>query len=326
MVSAYRLRTRLIPYIYTSAVEASLNNRTLIEPMYYEHPMHADAYRHRNAYMFGQQILAAPITQKRSAVTRLAKSTAWLPPGRWVDIFTGIVYDGDRIVAFHRDLQNIPLLLKQGSMVPLDAFEDAQHGSHLPEAIEVVLAVGADGEFTLIEDDSTGNDMTKITYAKTSLVYDQKKGKITIGPTTGPIVSNRTWSLYLPACNLSTITVNGQLIPGIQSETGVRFKLGLFPSETAVVVQLGDPPAFRPNHWKELCKQRIDLCHAEYDKKWQVWNSIRSIYPSVLLWETREDVDCPDDPLAIIVSRLLATGANGDLVNALMEVMLAESR
>ena len=44
---------------------------------------------------------------------------AWLPPGRWTDVFTGVTYRGGTTILLHRDLDTIPVLAPAGAILPL---------------------------------------------------------------------------------------------------------------------------------------------------------------------------------------------------------------
>jgi len=73
---------------------------------------------------------------------------AWLPPGRWTDVFTGLVYRGDTTLLLHRDLDTIPVLAPAGAILPLGP----GRGIENPDALELRVYAGADGEFTLAEE------------------------------------------------------------------------------------------------------------------------------------------------------------------------------
>lgn len=51
----------------------------------------------------------------------MAKVQAWLPKGRWYDIYTGMIYDGDRILDLYRGIESIPVFASAGSIL---AFTD----------------------------------------------------------------------------------------------------------------------------------------------------------------------------------------------------------
>ena len=139
-----------MPYLYTMNRRAHVDGEPLVQPMYYEHPDDADAYRVRNQYLFGDRLLVAPITTPADRATGLGAVRAWLPPGRWTDVFTGVTYRGGTTILLHRDLDTIPVLAPAGAILPLAA--EASGGAANPDALELRVYAGADGEFTLAED------------------------------------------------------------------------------------------------------------------------------------------------------------------------------
>ena len=58
-------------------------------PMYHDHPLAPEAYAVANQFLFGPDLLVAPITTPGDARTHLGQVTAWLPPGTWFDALTG---------------------------------------------------------------------------------------------------------------------------------------------------------------------------------------------------------------------------------------------
>ena len=69
------------------------------------------AYEVPNQFVFGTELLVAPITTPtRPADHHSAAVRAWLPEGTWVDVLNGLVYDGGRELVLHRDLAGIPVL------------------------------------------------------------------------------------------------------------------------------------------------------------------------------------------------------------------------
>ena len=70
----------------------------MVQPMYYDHPDEPAAYACRNEFMFGTDLLVAPITSPADRETGLGRVRAWLPEGTWTDVFTGLTYTGGRTV------------------------------------------------------------------------------------------------------------------------------------------------------------------------------------------------------------------------------------
>ena len=174
MTEFLRLRHRLLPYLGTMNVRAH-EGEPLVQPMYYDHPDAPEAYTVPNQFMFGSELLVAPITSPRDKATGLGRTTAWLPDGEWVDVFTGLRYTGGRTVHLYRDLDSIPVLAKAGAILPLASTDEAAAGgTDLPVRIEVQAYAGADGSFTLVED----NDDER--WARTRLTYDDATGQVTV--------------------------------------------------------------------------------------------------------------------------------------------------
>ena len=148
MTRALRFRHRLVPYLHTMNHRAAVEGVPLVRPMYHLAPAEPLAYTVPNQFAFGSELLVAPVTTPRDAVTLRGAVRAWLPEGLWVDVFTQTVYDGGREIELHRELDAIPALLRAGGILPLAA-EDDLDATRNPERLELLVAPGADGAFTL---------------------------------------------------------------------------------------------------------------------------------------------------------------------------------
>jgi alpha-glucosidase (family GH31 glycosyl hydrolase) len=146
-----RFRHSLIPYIFTMDYRTHTSGEALCEPMYYSYPENRNAYEYKNEYMFGTELLVCPITSKQHKSINMGSVEAWLPKGRWVDIFTCQAYEGERNITLFRDLNTIPVLAKEGAIIPLSA--DRGNRTDNPENLEI-WAFSGNGEFTLYEDNS----------------------------------------------------------------------------------------------------------------------------------------------------------------------------
>lgn len=153
-----RLRHRLIPYIYSAAVDTHENGRALMEPMYYGYPEENEAYLYRNEYFFGSQLIVLPIT-KKSDSDGLTKVNMWLPDGRWTDIFTGDEYNGGRTVSIVRWLDTIPVLAREGGILVLDG-RPYTNSTDNPEKLNVAVFSG-NGSYNLYEDSACGKAVTR---------------------------------------------------------------------------------------------------------------------------------------------------------------------
>nr|PLB80113.1 alpha-xylosidase [Actinomyces sp. UMB0138] len=147
-----RLRHRLIPYLYTAAWQAHLHGVPLARPLYYEEPEIMDAYHSSGAFLFGADMLIAPITEPADRHTHLAKANTYLPEGEWVDFFLGTHYSGGGRRNFWRTLEHVPALVHAGAIIPLSEhlFEGGVpvDQSQAPTELTLAFAVPRTGQGT----------------------------------------------------------------------------------------------------------------------------------------------------------------------------------
>src|SRR3954470_2490894 len=197
MTEALRFRHRLLPYLHPMNLRAAVDGVPLVRPMYHLAPDDPRAYKVPNQFAFGSELVVAPITTPRDPVTLRGAVGAWLPPGTWIDVFTATAYDGDREVELHRDGRSIPALLRAGGILPLAA-EDELDATHNPERVELLVGVGEDGEFTLVEDDGTGATPDDIPTARTKITWRQDAGELEIAAADDPhgvLPETRSWTV-----------------------------------------------------------------------------------------------------------------------------------
>lgn len=167
-----RLRHRLIPYLYTMNRRANQEGIPLMEPMYYHNPTTKEAlpFEIKNEYYYGSQMIVCPVTTPMEKETRMAKTTGWLPEGKYLDFFTGLIYEGGRTFDFYRNLEQVPVLSPLGSIIPLDGRLEGNSLDN-PTELELHVCAGADGEFTLWEDDGEAADYEEQRWASTDMRF-----------------------------------------------------------------------------------------------------------------------------------------------------------
>ena len=129
MGEALRLRHQLLPYIYTMNYLAYKEYRPVIAPMYYDYPEKEQAYPvqdhsfvegvSNNQYLFGTDMIVAPITSDQIASLNQGKVKAWIPEGCYHDFFTGLIYKGEKVMWMFRGINSIPVLVKAGGIIPM---------------------------------------------------------------------------------------------------------------------------------------------------------------------------------------------------------------
>ncbi|MBE6786697.1 MAG: DUF5110 domain-containing protein [Ruminococcaceae bacterium] len=174
---ALRLRHKLLPYIYTMNYRTHNDCRAICEPMYYHYPEDNSAYECRNEFFFGTELIVAPVTEHTSAETNLAGVNVWLPDGRYTDIFTGRIYEGNKFVKMYRDIEYIPVLAKEGAIIPMSA-NDRTNDCSNPEVLELLVYRG-NNTFTLYEDDGESLSYQQGAYLKTAFTVKEDGKRVT---------------------------------------------------------------------------------------------------------------------------------------------------
>ena len=149
-----RLRHKLIPYLYSANYRTHTQGEPLCTPMYYDYDVQ-EAYQAKNQYLFGGALLVCPVTTPADKMLNLAKTKVWLPQGRWTDFFTGKVYEGGTWVDMFRDLDAIPVLAREGAIVPM-YLQSETNDLSLHQPLEIHVWRG-NGSFELYEDDGETN-------------------------------------------------------------------------------------------------------------------------------------------------------------------------
>lgn len=171
-----RLRHKLIPYIYTAMKKTADEGIALCEPMYYTYPDKEEAYKVKNEFFFGSEMIVCPVTTKALSSLNMAKTDVWVPEGRYTDFFTGRVYDGGKIISMFRELDTIPVLCKAGAIIPLSGDDGNDCGN--PHRLDVIVYRG-DGKYSLYEDDGESLRCDDGEYAYTDFTVSEKDNKLT---------------------------------------------------------------------------------------------------------------------------------------------------
>ena len=178
-----RLRHKLIPYLYSANYRTHTYGEPICMPMYYKYNS-PDAYKVKNQYIFGGQLMVCPITKPQDKRLNLSNVDVWLPEGRWTDIFNGRIYQGGRWIKMYRDLDSIPVLAKEGAIVPM--YKDAKTNNlSLDQPLEIHVWRG-NGTYELYDDDGETKAYQNGEYSLTKFTIEENENsvKLTIIPPT----------------------------------------------------------------------------------------------------------------------------------------------
>lgn len=148
LAKSIRLRYRLLPYIYSTSWDVSANDGTFMRPLVMDYVADPKTYDLGSQYLFGRSILVAPVT--KPGVTTW---DVYLPQGNdWWDFWTNHRIAGGTTDNKAVPMDIIPLYVKAGSIIPFGP--DVQYsGEKKWDTLEIRVYPGADGSFTLYEDE-----------------------------------------------------------------------------------------------------------------------------------------------------------------------------
>jgi alpha-glucosidase len=220
MRDCFARRYAMQPYIYTEARKTYDTGLAFLHPLYYDWPEAPEAYTAKNEYMFGDNILANPITQAVSKDSQLATTSVWLPPGDWIEWDSGATFRGPLTVERSFSLGQIPLYVKAGSIIPMQPATTRTGEKPLDPLILTVFPLkdGQTSTYRIYQDsgDTPGyqNGEAAWTSVQASLNQDGTAMHITISPIEGSykgMQSDRSYEIRLPGSwPPSSVSVNGE--------------------------------------------------------------------------------------------------------------------
>ncbi|MBQ8639376.1 MAG: DUF5110 domain-containing protein [Lachnospiraceae bacterium] len=309
-----RLRHQMLPYLYTMNYRAHWENRPLIQPMYYSFPKDYTAYNVKNQYFFGTGLMVAPITTPQIRHLNTAKVQTWLPEGIWFDFFTGMIYSGGRLLDMYRGIHTIPVLARAGAIIPMT--DEIQGAAALKNPSSLVLRVygGADGAFTLYEDDNetmgcyegdcVKTDM-RLDWESKTFVIDGAKGNLSLVPGT------RAYTVCLYGVNKTDVTV---MVDGERVEAGVSYdeemgcltiRLEAVRSESRVLVSFATC-SLRANPVEKKVFDFLNQAEIAFEQKERVYQTVRSSLSAAARIAQLQAMDLDRDLIGCVTELLTA--------------------
>jgi len=173
MRDAFLLRKALFPYIYTAARKAYDTGISICRPMYYDHPKEENAYRFRNQYMFGDDMLVAPITRPIGPDSLFVQKDIWLPDGEWFEWSSGTLLKGGKVVRRSFCIDEIPIYIRAGAIIPMVPVPECGKSDDDHTLILNVFP-GEYGEFTIYDDAGNDNQYKNGVFSLTHVVSTNK--------------------------------------------------------------------------------------------------------------------------------------------------------
>ena len=179
-------RYQLVPYIYTQMRNAVDTGISLCRPLYYEWPEENQAYTFRNQYMFGDEMLVAPVVRPVDESTEMTDMSVWLPQGEWWDTAWGSPVQGGGVVKRSYVLEETPVFVRPGTVIPEQQQTSRLKKGSYPSLVFRIYS-GKAGSGTVYEDDGENNEWKNGKAAEIRCDHE-KKGSvrtIRIHPATG---------------------------------------------------------------------------------------------------------------------------------------------
>jgi len=230
--SAFQLRYALQPYLYTEGHRTYENGVAFVHPLYYDWPEADEAYTSQNEYMFGDQIMVAPVVTPSDKTSGLATESIWLPKGEWIEWPTGTHFTGPIKVDRSFSINQVPIYLKAGSIVPMQP--PMLYTGEKPVDPLIVnvwpLEPGSHSSYSVYEDSGEAEQYQKGVFTNIPIQAAQMGDtlKVEIGPVQGHftgMLRRRGYELRLPAdWPPASVTVNGvPLRQATKSKTGWHY-------------------------------------------------------------------------------------------------------
>jgi alpha-glucosidase/alpha-D-xyloside xylohydrolase len=174
------LRYQLLPYNYTLAWQARETGMPMMRSLWLHYPKDEQASRIADQYLWGRDMLIAPVYEK-GATSR----EVYLPEGTWYDWWTGKAVEGGKTITRQVDLSCMPIYVRAGAIIPLDPVRQYT-SQEVDQPTTLRIYQGADGQYTLYDDDGVSLDYLKGSSSKTLIQWDDKARQLTIEPQPQP--------------------------------------------------------------------------------------------------------------------------------------------
>jgi alpha-D-xyloside xylohydrolase len=202
-----KLRYRMMPYIYSLAWKVSTGDYTLMRPLPMDFRADPLTWNDATQFMFGPALLVNPVleagaTTRRVYLPRVSPDQATT----WYDFWTGEKLTGGRHIEAAAPLDRLPLYVRAGSILPLGPEEE--YAAQQPNGpIELRIYPGADGAFTLYNDEGDTYDYEHGAHSTTTLTWSDATRTLTFAPRQGTypnMPAQTTFHIVIVAPNHAT--------------------------------------------------------------------------------------------------------------------------
>ena len=216
---SFHLRSELFPYVYSSAAQSTRDSIPMLRPMYFDNPATEAAYHNGQEYLFGDDLLVAPIASPGVGPKRVAHQAVWFPAGSdWFNAFTGEKYRGGTDALCAADIDEFPMFARGGVPISMQSYTPRMTSAKISTLRVRAFpgTSGKDGRSELYEDDGQSDAYKTGAFALTPLRYTRRGNRveIAVGATKGGFdgqLKTRAYQIELPATRRAQrATLNGE--------------------------------------------------------------------------------------------------------------------
>ena len=168
------LRYRMMPYLYSAVRETHETGLPVMRALWLHYPDDATAVLRGDQYLWGRDVLVAPVVEK-GATTR----NVYLPRGEWYDFWTEEKLAGGREISKAVDLATTPLYVRAGAIIPLGPVKQYT-AEKVDGPLTLTVYPGADGAFTLYEDDGATLDYQRGEFTKIKINWNNARRTLSL--------------------------------------------------------------------------------------------------------------------------------------------------
>jgi alpha-D-xyloside xylohydrolase len=183
LVRFTELRAALIPYIYSVAAKASLEDSTMMRLLAFDFAADPLVHDIKDQYLFGPALMVCPVTTPVGETDKTR--SVYLPAGAdWYDFWTNQKFVGGQTIKANAELSTMPLYVRAGSVIPMAKV--APHTGAIPQDHFLVRVYpGCDGQFNLYQDDGDNHGWEKGEYSRIPLTWNDREGVLRVGTRAG---------------------------------------------------------------------------------------------------------------------------------------------
>jgi alpha-glucosidase/alpha-D-xyloside xylohydrolase len=174
------LRYRLMPYLYSAVRETSQTGLPIVRAMWIHHADDPVAVARGDQYLWGRDILVAPVVEKNAAARNL-----YLPRGGpWYDFWTEDRMPGGSETIRTVDLETMPLYVRAGAIIPMGPVKQYT-AEPVDGPLSITVYPGADGSFELFEDDGSSFEYRRGGWMGISMRWADRARRLTLSLSPG---------------------------------------------------------------------------------------------------------------------------------------------